>query len=45
MLKDGTIKRTVAPESLLISKPGFVDAINRFDHKAVIDAAKACAGA
>jgi len=44
MLKDGTIKRTVAPESLLISKPGFVDAINRFDHKAVIDAAKACAG-
>ncbi|UST52576.1 ABC transporter substrate-binding protein (plasmid) [Comamonadaceae bacterium OTU4NAUVB1] len=45
MLKDGTIKRTVAPASLLIDKPGFVEAINRFDHQAVIDAAKACAGA
>jgi len=42
MLKDGTIKRTVPPESLLINKPGFVEAINTFDHKAVIDAAKAC---
>lgn len=44
MLKDGTIKRTVAPESLLINRPGFVEAINRFDHQAVIDAARACAG-
>ena len=44
LVKDGTIKRTVAPELLLINKPGFVDAINRFDHKSVIDAAKACAG-
>lgn len=45
MLKDGTSKRTVPPETLLIGRPGFVDAINRFDHKAVIGAAKACAGA
>jgi NitT/TauT family transport system substrate-binding protein len=45
MLKDGTIKRAVPPETLLINKPGFVEAINRFDRQAVIDAAKACAGA
>ncbi len=45
MLKDGTIKRTMPPQALLIARPGFVEAINRFDHKAVIDAAKACAGA
>jgi NitT/TauT family transport system substrate-binding protein len=44
MLKDGTIKRTVSPESLLIAKPGFVEAINRFDRNAVIEAAKACKG-
>jgi NitT/TauT family transport system substrate-binding protein len=45
MLKDGTIKRTVPPARLLIDRPGFVEAINRFDHQGVIDAAKACAGA
>ena len=45
MRKDGTIKRTVPPESLLIARPGFVEAINQFDHQAVVDAAKACKGA
>lgn len=45
MRKDGTIKRTVPPATLLIDRPGFVEAINRFDHQAVVDAAKACAGA
>jgi NitT/TauT family transport system substrate-binding protein len=44
MLKDGLIKRTVPAESLLIQKPGFVEAINRFDTQAVINAAKACRG-
>ena len=45
MRKDGTIKRTVPPATLLIDRPGFVEAINRFDHPAVVDAATACAGA
>ena len=45
MRKDGTIKRTVPPATLLIDRPGFVEAINRLDHHAVVDAAKACAGA
>jgi NitT/TauT family transport system substrate-binding protein len=44
MLKDGLIKRTVTPESMLYLKPGFVEAINNFDHKAIVDAAKACKG-
>ncbi|MBL0422649.1 ABC transporter substrate-binding protein [Ramlibacter sp. AW1] len=44
MLKEGLIKRTVPVQSMLISKPGFVEAINRFDHSAVIEAAKACKG-
>ena len=44
MLKDGTIKRTVPPASMLIAKPGFTEAINRFDHNAVTEAAKTCAG-
>jgi NitT/TauT family transport system substrate-binding protein len=44
MLKDGLIKRTVPAESLLIQRPGFVEAINRFDTQAVISAAKACRG-
>jgi len=44
MLKEGVIKRPVAPESFLINKPGFVEAINRFDQAAVIAAAKACTG-
>ena len=44
MVKDGLIKRAIAPESMLYLKPGFVEAINNFDHKAVIDAAKACKG-
>lgn len=45
MLKDGLIKRTLPPESMLYLKPGFVEAINRFDHAAVIDAAESCNGA
>jgi NitT/TauT family transport system substrate-binding protein len=44
MLKDGLIKRTLPPESMLYLKPGFVEAINRFDHNAVIEAAKTCKG-
>ncbi|MFM9925404.1 ABC transporter substrate-binding protein [Variovorax sp. H27-G14] len=44
MLKDGVIKRTLPPESMLYLKPGFVEAINRFDHNAVVEAAKACKG-
>ncbi|SIR56742.1 ABC transporter substrate-binding protein [Pseudacidovorax sp. RU35E] len=42
MQGEGLIKRTVPVESMLYLKPGFVEAINRFDHQAVIDAAKAC---
>jgi NitT/TauT family transport system substrate-binding protein len=45
MLKEGLIKRTVPAESLLIARPGFTEAINRFDRNAVIEAAKACKGA
>ena len=44
MLKEGLIKKTLPIETLLISKPGFVEAINRFDRNAVIEAAKACKG-
>lgn len=44
MLKEGLIKKTLPIETMLISKPGFVEAINRFDRNAVIEAAKACKG-
>jgi NitT/TauT family transport system substrate-binding protein len=44
MLKDALIKRTVPAESLLIQRPGFVEAINRFDTQAVISAATTCKG-
>ena len=44
MHKEGLIKKTVAPTSLLIDKPGFTEAINRFDRDAVIAAAKSCNG-
>ena len=44
MLKEGLIKRTLPPESMLYLKPGFMEAVNRFDRNAVIDAAKACKG-
>ena len=44
MLKDGVIKRTLPPESMLYLKPGFAEAVNRFDHIAVVEAAKACKG-
>ena len=44
MLKEGLIKRTVPVETLLIQKPGFVEAINRFDRNAVIADAAACKG-
>ena len=44
MLKEGLIKHTVAPESMLYLKPDFIEAINRFDHSAVIAEAKACKG-
>lgn len=44
MLKDGVIKRSLPAASMLHLKPGFVEAINDFDHNAVIEAAKACRG-
>jgi NitT/TauT family transport system substrate-binding protein len=44
MLKEGLIKRTVPVDSMLIQKPGFTEAINKFDHEAVINAAKTCKG-
>jgi NitT/TauT family transport system substrate-binding protein len=44
MLKEGLIKKTLPVETMLINKPGFVDAINRYDRNAVIEAAKACKG-
>ena len=44
MFQDGLIKRTVPATSLLINRPGFIEAINRFDHDAIISAAKACQG-
>ncbi|MBP7566403.1 MAG: ABC transporter substrate-binding protein [Burkholderiaceae bacterium] len=44
MLKDGMIKRTLPIESMLYLKPGFVEAINKFDRNAVIADARACKG-
>lgn len=44
MLKEGLIKRTLPPESMLYLKPGFMEAVNGFDHQAVIEAAKGCKG-
>jgi NitT/TauT family transport system substrate-binding protein len=44
MLKDGMIKRTLPIESMLHLKPGFVEAINKFDRNAVIADARACKG-
>jgi NitT/TauT family transport system substrate-binding protein len=44
LLKEGLIKRTLSPDSMLHLKPGFMEAVNRFDRNAVIDAAKACKG-
>ncbi|MES2532532.1 MAG: ABC transporter substrate-binding protein [Pseudomonadota bacterium] len=44
MQKEGLIKRTLPPESMLYLKPGFMEAANRFDRNEVISAAKACKG-
>jgi NitT/TauT family transport system substrate-binding protein len=44
MMKEGLIKKTLPIESMLHLKPGFVEAINKFDRNAVIDAAKSCKG-
>jgi len=44
MFKEGLIKTTIPVGTMLINKPGFLEAINRFDDKAVIEAAKACKG-
>jgi NitT/TauT family transport system substrate-binding protein len=44
LFQEKLIKRKVSPESMLISTPGFAEAINRFDHDAIIAAAKACKG-
>lgn len=42
MLKEGLIKKTLPPPTMLMGKPGFTEAINRFDRDAVIAAAKSC---
>ncbi|MBN9412263.1 MAG: ABC transporter substrate-binding protein [Burkholderiales bacterium] len=44
MLKEGLIKRTLPPASMLHLKPGFIEAVNRFDRDAVIADARACKG-
>ncbi len=44
MLKEGLIRKTATVDTLMIRKPGFTEAINRFDQQAVIDAAKSCKG-
>ena len=42
MFEEKLITRKLPPQTFIIDKPGFTEAINRFDHQAVIDAAKAC---
>ena len=44
MFKEGIIKRTVPVQQMLINKPGFIEAVNRFDRNAIIADAKACKG-
>jgi len=42
MMNEKLITRTLPPQTFIIDKPGFIEAINRFDHQAVIAAAKSC---
>lgn len=42
MMKEKLITKTLPPRTFIIDKPGFIEAINRFDHQAVIAAAKSC---
>lgn len=44
MFEEKLIKKKLPPQTFLINKPGFAEAINRFDHAAVIADAKACKG-
>lgn len=44
MLQEKLITKKVDSKTLLINKPGFSEAINKFDHQAVVAAAKACTG-
>jgi NitT/TauT family transport system substrate-binding protein len=44
MFEEKLIKQKLPPQSLLIDKPGFVEAINRFDHARIEADAKACKG-
>jgi len=44
MFQEKLIKRTVPPASFIIDKPDFIEAVNRFDHEAVVADAKACRG-
>lgn len=44
MFDEKLIKKKLPPKTFLIDKPGFAEAINKFDHAAVIADAKACKG-
>lgn len=44
MFREKLIKRTLPPEAFLIDKPGFIEAVNGFEHEAIIADAKACRG-
>jgi NitT/TauT family transport system substrate-binding protein len=42
MLSEKLITKTLPPTTFIINKPDFTEATNRFDHAAVVAAAKAC---
>ncbi|MFW7347287.1 MAG: ABC transporter substrate-binding protein [Pigmentiphaga sp.] len=42
MFQEKLIKRTLPAATFIIDKPGFIEAVNRFDHEAIIADAKAC---
>lgn len=42
MFDEKLITKKLPPQTFVISKPGFIEAINRFDQAAVIAAAKSC---
>lgn len=44
MLKDGIIKKKIPASGMLYLNKDYLEAINRFDHQAVVEAAKACKG-
>jgi NitT/TauT family transport system substrate-binding protein len=45
MLKQGLTARKIPAASMLITTPGFIEAVNRFDHHAVEEDAHACKAA